>query len=328
MVQLNNEPDLLSRTSRAILHTMKRFIKPMIYLLLAGIVACVYLVWTPDKNFDELTKKYALAPSQFMTIAGTRLHYRDTGNKNSPALIFLHGFGSSLHTWEAWASTLEQDYRVIRLDLPGFGLSGENEKNDFSDAHDIAVILGLLDALEVQKASFIGNSLGGKLAWRIASAHPNRVEKLVLISPDGFASEGFEYDKPTPVSWMLTAMRLALPKPILKMSLLPAYADPHSLSSAMLDRYYDLMCAPKVRKNIVARLNQTVLKNPAPLLKTIQADTLLMWGEEDGMIPIANAQDYLKLIPKVRLEILTKTGHLPQEENVQQSLRVLKKFLD
>ena len=307
---------------------MKRLMKSMIYLLLAGIVACVYLVWTPDKNGDELTEKYAQAPSQFITISGTRLHYRDSGNKNSPTLIFLHGFGSSLHTWDGWASALEQDYRVIRLDLPGFGLSGENEKNDFSDTHDIAVILGLLDTLEVNKASFVGNSLGGKLAWRIAAAYPNRVDKLVLISPDGFASEGFEYDKPHQASWMLTAMTVALPKPILKMSLLPAYANPNSLSSTMLDRYYDLMCAPGVRKSIVARLNQTVLKDPRPILKTIQADTLLLWGEDDAMIPIANAQDYLKLIPKVRLEALPKTGHLPQEENVQHSLHALQKFLD
>ena len=307
---------------------MKRLMKSMIYLLLAGIVACVYLVWTPDKNGDELIEKYAQAPSQFITISGTRLHYRDSGNKNLTTLIFLHGFGSSLHTWDAWASALEQDYRVIRLDLPGFGLSGENEKNDFSDTHDIAVILGLLDTLEVNKASFVGNSLGGKLAWRIAAAYPNRVDKLVLISPDGFASEGFEYDKPHQASWMLSAMTIALPKPLLKMSLLSAYANPTSLSSAMLDRYYDLMCAPGVRKSIVARLNQTVLKDPRPILKTIQADTLLLWGEDDAMIPIANAQDYLKLIPKVRLEALPKTGHLPQEENVQHSLRVLKKFLD
>jgi pimeloyl-ACP methyl ester carboxylesterase len=306
---------------------MKKLIKPMIYLLLAGIVACVYLAWTPDKDFNELTKKYALAPSQFITIAGTRLHYRDTGNKNSPTLIFLHGFGSSLHTWDAWASALEKNYRVIRLDLPGFGLSGKNEKNDFSDAHDIVVIFGLLNELGTEKASFIGNSLGGKLAWQIAAAHPKRVEKLVLIAPDGFASEGFEYNKPHQASWMLSAMIFALPKPLLKMSLLPAYADPNTLSSALLDRYYDLMCAPDVRKNIVARLNQTVLKDPAPTLKTIQAETLLMWGENDAMIPIANAQDYLKLIPKVRLETLPNTGHLPQEENVEQSLTVLKKFL-
>jgi pimeloyl-ACP methyl ester carboxylesterase len=307
---------------------MKKKFKNIIYLIIASIVACVYLVWTPDQDLVPLKEKYAQVPSKFINLAGTNLHYRDSGNKNLPTLVFLHGFGASLHTWEAWSSELEKDYRVIRMDLPGFGLSGINETNDFSDAHDIAVILGLLNALGVEKATVIGNSLGGKLAWHIAVAHPERVEKLVLISPDGFASEGFEYDKAPEASWMLSAMTIALPKPFLKMSLVPAYADANVLSSGMLDRYYDLMCAPGVRKSIVARVEQTVLKDPIPLLKTIQADTLLMWGEQDGMIPIANAQEYVKNIPSVRLEVLPKTGHLPQEEHAQDSLRVLKQFLD
>jgi pimeloyl-ACP methyl ester carboxylesterase len=312
----------------AILPNMKKQLKNMIYLLIASIVACVYLVWTPDQDLTQLKEKYAQAPSKFINLAGTNLHYRDSGNKNLPALVFLHGFGASLHTWEAWSSELEKDYRVIRMDLPGFGLSGMNETNDFSDAHDIAVILGLLKEVGVEKATFIGNSLGGKLAWHIAAAHPERVEKLVLISPDGFASEGFEYDKASQASWMLSVMTIALPKPLLKMSLVPAYADANVLRSAMVDRYYDLMCAPGVRKSIVARVKQTVLKDPIPLLKAIQADTLLMWGEQDGMIPIVNAQEYVKNIPSVRLEVLPKTGHLPQEENVQASLQVLKKFLN
>ena len=187
--------------------------------------------------------------------------------------------------------------------------------------------MGLLDHLAIRKASFIGNSLGGKLAWRVASAYADRVEKLVLLSPDGFASEGFEYDKQPEPSFMLSAMTTTLPKPLLKMSLAPAYADPNSLTSAMVDRYHDLMCAPGVRKSIVARFNQTVLRDPLPLLKNIQADTLLMWGENDAMIPIANASDYLKVIPKVRLDVLPNTGHLPQEEHVELGLAVLKKFL-
>lgn len=307
---------------------MKKRLNNMIYLIIASIVACVYLVWTPDQDLAQLKEKYAQAPSKFINLAGTNLHYRDSGNKNLPALVFLHGFGASLHTWEAWSSELEKDYRVIRMDLPGFGLSGMNETDDFSNTHDITVILGLLNALGVDKATFIGNSLGGKLAWHIAAAHPERVAKLVLISPDGFASEGFEYDKAPQASWMLSLMTIALPKPLLKMSLIPAYADANVLSSAMVDRYYDLICAPGVRKSIVARVKQTVLKDPIPLLKTIQADTLLMWGEQDGMIPIDNAQDYVKNIPSVRLEVLPKTGHLPQEENVQASLQVLKKFLN
>ena len=299
----------------------------MIYLLIFGTIACAYLLWTPDKASELLMEKYAQAPSKFVKIEGTLLHYRDSGDQNLPALVFLHGFGSSLHTWDAWSTVLEQNYRVIRLDLPGFGLSGTNDGNDFSDNHDLSVIIGLIDTLGVSKATFIGNSLGGKLAWQVASAYPNRVEKLVLISPDGFASEGFEYDKPPSPSLMLSAMTVVLPKPLLKMSLAPAYADPSTLTASMLDRYFDLMCAPGVRKSIVARFNQTVLKDPVPLLQKIQADTLLMWGDGDAMIPIANASDYLKTIPKVHLQTLPKIGHLPQEERPEQGLRILQEFL-
>jgi len=300
----------------------------MIYLLIAGIVACGYWAWTPDKDLAQLKAKYAQTPSAFITIAGTLVHYRDSGSKTAPALVFLHGFGSSLHTWDEWSKTLEHNYRVIRLDLPGFGLSGENDDNDFSDTHDIAVIMGLLDELGINKASFIGNSLGGKLAWLIASTYPERIEKLVLISPDGFASEGFDYDKQPKPSFMLSAMTIALPKPLLKMSLAPAYADPHSLTPAMVDRYHDLMCAPGVRKSIVARFNQTRLKDPVPLLQKIQADTLLMWGERDAMIPVANAKDYINAIPSSHLIVLPNVGHLPQEEQPQLGLEALQKFLN
>lgn len=299
----------------------------MIYILISGIVACAYLIWTPDKDPALLSEKYAQPPSAFVKIRGARVHFRDSGPQNAPALIFLHGFGSSLHTWDNWSATLEQNYRVVRLDLPGFGLSGENDDSDFSESHDLAVIIGLLDHLRITKASFIGNSLGGKLAWRIAAAHPERVEKLVLISPDGFASEGYAYDQPSHAPIMLHAMTITLPKPLLKMSLLPAYADPTSLSDAMLDRYHDLMCAPGVRRSIVARVNQTILKDPLPILKNIQAETLVMWGERDAMIPIANANDYINALPNSRLVILPNIGHLPQEEQPQMGLQALQKFL-
>jgi pimeloyl-ACP methyl ester carboxylesterase len=95
----------------------------------------------------------------------------------------------------------------------------------------------------------------------------------------------------------------------------------------MVDRYHDLMCAPGVRKSIVARFNQTLLKDPVPLLQTIQADTLLMWGERDAMIPVANASDYIKAIPNSRLIVLPNVGHLPQEEQPDLGLAALQKFL-
>ena len=81
-------------------------------------------LWTPDLDRAELEKKYATPHTQFADIGGYRVHYHDSGPKDAPILLMLHGFGSSLQTWDAWAESLNKQYRVVRLDLPGFGLTG------------------------------------------------------------------------------------------------------------------------------------------------------------------------------------------------------------
>ena len=90
-------------------------------IVVAGSLAWLY---TPDKQRAALEAEYAGPPSAFVEVAGIRLHVRDTGPRAAPVMIFLHGFGSSLQTWEDWARDLEADHRVIRYDLPGFGLTG------------------------------------------------------------------------------------------------------------------------------------------------------------------------------------------------------------
>lgn len=104
----------------------------------------------------------------------------------------LHGFGSSLHTWQPWAEALAADMRVISLDLPGADLSAADPDADYSDERSLEILLALLDRLKIERISLLGNSLGGRIAWRFAVAYPERVDSLVLISPDGFASPGFE----------------------------------------------------------------------------------------------------------------------------------------
>ena len=101
---------------------------------------------------------------------------------------------------------LSDRFRVVRFDLPGFGLTGPDPTNDYSDARAVAVLAALMDTLSVQHASLIGNSMGGKLAWQFAAEHPDRVDKLVLISPDGFASPGFEYGKKAEVPTVAKAV--------------------------------------------------------------------------------------------------------------------------
>ena len=299
------------------------------------IVACIvlivafiaFLLWTPDRDRASLEAEYLRSPGDMVAVMGTRLDVRDDGPKDAPAVILLHGFGSSLHTWEAWAGPLSTEFRVIRLDLPGCGLSPPDPTGDYSDARSVAVVLALMDQLGVARASVVGNSMGGRIAWTLASSHPDRVDKLVLVSPDGFASPGFEYGRQPDIPSTVRLMRYVLPKPLVKMSLAPAYADRTVMTDALATRYFDLMRAPGVRDAMIARMEQSIRFDPVPRLQAIRAPTLLLWGEQDRMIPFANASDYLKAIPDAKLVPLPGVGHLPQEEAPERSLQAVRDFL-
>ena len=293
-------------------------------IVVAGALAWLY---TPDRQGAALKAVYALPPSVFLDLAGVRLHVRDTGPRAAPAVILLHGFGASLQTWEDWARDLERDHRVIRYDMPGFGLTGADPSSDYTDARGIAVLLALMDRLGVARASIVGNSMGGRIAWTFAALHPERTDKLVLVSPDGFASPGLEYGVAPKVPLMMRALPYVLPSFMLRASLAPAYSNADVVTDALFTRYRDMMLAPGVRGAIVQRMGQQVLVDPVPLLKLIEVPTLLMWGEQDGMIPFANSADYLRALPHGTLAALPGIGHLPQEE-APATVGILREFLD
>lgn len=300
----------------------------MVTFLSILLAVAAFWAWTPDKDPAELAARYLRAPGDIVELAGTRLHVRDDGPKDAPALLMLHGFGASLHTWEPWAQALAGRWRVLRVDLPGHGLSPPDSTGDYTDARSLQLLLALMDRQQLARVTLIGNSMGGRIAWTMAARHPQRVDRLVLVSPDGFASPGyFEYGKAPEVSPMLQLMRHVLPRPVMRMSLAPAYVNRDALTDELLTRYHDLLRAPGARGALLQRMQQTVLVDPVPLLKTLQAPTLLLWGEQDAMIPIANADDYLKAIPDSRLVRLPGLGHLPHEEDPARSLQPVLAFL-
>jgi pimeloyl-ACP methyl ester carboxylesterase len=293
----------------------------------ALLAAALWWLWTPDRDRTELERKYLNAPGDMMDVAGTRLHMRDSGDKTAPAVIFLHGFGASLHTWEPWAAELANGLRVIRIDLPGSGLSLPDPTGDYTDKRSLQIINALMDKLGLARASLVGNSIGGRIAWTFAGTYPTRVDKLVLVSPDGYASPGFEYGKTPEVPMMVKLMSVALPKSLLAMSLKPAYANPETMTDALATRYHDMMLAPGSRGALLTRMAQTVLTDPQPLLAQITAPTLLVWGEQDEMIPFANSNDYLKAIKGAQRVSFKGVGHLPHEEAPAQSVGAVREFL-
>lgn len=289
-----------------------------------AIVALALWLYAPDKPRAELEAAY---PGDYLTTDGVRLRLRDTGPRGAQAVILLHGFGASLDTWEPWAQALSARYRVVRFDLPGFGLTGPDPTGDYSDAREMQILAGLMDRLGIARASLVGNSLGGRIAFNFAALHPDRVNRLALVSPDGYASKGFDYGKAPDIPLVMRALPYVAPRDLLRANLAAAYARPESLSEQTLARYRDLLRAPGVRGAILERTSQVILHDPSPTLARVAAPTLLLWGEKDGMIPIGNADDYLRNLPRATLVRLPNLGHVPFEEDPVASLAPLDRFL-
>ena len=287
-----------------------------------------YGLWAPDLGFAELQKRYGSTSSNVVNVDGMRIHYKDTGPQDAPVLLFLHGFGSSLQTWDVWAVTLEQKYRVIRLDLPGFGLTGPSPSNNYSELNDVNSLTQFVDKLGVSELSVIGHSMGGKIAWTFAAAHPDRVKALVLMAPDGFPQPEAIGTKPYAMPAIMGLMKYCLPRYFVRKSIEPAFANESALDDKMVSRYHDMLRAPGVRTAILERGHQTIYTDPVPRLKKIKAPTLLLWGEEDKMIPSSNATSYAGVLAHSQTVFIPKLGHLLHEEQADIGLARLVEFLD
>ena len=292
----------------------------------ALLAACLWGLWTPDLSKAELQQRHKL-PAKQLVVDGLPIHYQDSGRPDAPALLLLHGFGSSLQTWDHWTAHLERDYRVIRLDLPGFGLTGATPQQDYSDARDLATLQHFADRLGLKKWAVIGHSLGGKLAWSLAAAEPKRVMALVLIAPDGFAPPEQWGTQPYTVPAVMGVIRYSLPKPLVRHFVRAGFSDPVWLTDAMVDRYHDMLRAPSVRQAILVRAQQTTYTNPVPLLQQIKAPTLLLWGANDQMIPSSNAASYAQVLAHSQTVVLPDVGHVVQEEQPALGLAQVKAFL-
>ena len=139
---------------------------------------------TPDLTEAYIEKKYTNNASKFMRIDDLKVHYRDEGQ--GMPIVLIHGTSSSLHTWEDWTKVLTQTHRVIRMDLPAFGLTGPNANHDYSMEYYARFLDQFLTKLAIDSLYLAGNSLGGQIAWYYTSDHLDKIKKLVLLDPAGF----------------------------------------------------------------------------------------------------------------------------------------------
>ena len=148
-------------------------------IFLFGGIGCISLGLT-DIPVKELKEKYAPPPSKFIDIDGLEVHYRDEGKGTN--LVLLHGIFDNLHTWQGWVDELDTQYRIIRMDLPGWSITGP-PNFEYNLENNIIFLNKFLKKLGIKKFHLAGNSLGGYLAWNYALKYPEQVKKLILLDP-------------------------------------------------------------------------------------------------------------------------------------------------
>ena len=305
-------------------------------LLLMLSAAAIALSRAPDVPVQALVARWGLPPSEFIDVRGQLVHLRDEGPRNDPApLLLLHGTGASLHTWEGWAAALKGKKRVIRIDLPGFGLTGpfagQYASDDYRGDSYARFVLDLLDALDVPRASIGGNSLGGEVAWRAVVMAPQRFDKLILVDASGYAFAPDELPLGFRVARVPLLNRIGetlLPRALVAATLRSVYGDPTRVNDDMIERYFELALRQGNRHALGLRLQQLEMGEHAERIKTINRPTLVLWGGRDRLIPPINAQRFAADIHGAKLLLFDNLGHVPQEEDPARTAAAVLEFLE
>jgi pimeloyl-ACP methyl ester carboxylesterase len=235
-----------------------------VLLLIALVLA---LAWAPDRPVDDLKARWATPPSVFVPLQGMSVHLRDEGVAGDELpILLLHGTSASLHTWDGWVDALAPTRRVIRVDLPGFGLTGPFPHDDYHVTRYVAFVIELLDSLEIPSAIVAGNSFGGQLAWELAATAPERVAALILIDAAGYPMA----PETIPIGFRVAlipslqpVVARLLPRRMVEASVHDVYGDPARVTDELVDRYYELALRAGNRRALGLRLEQAVNREDA-----------------------------------------------------------------
>ena len=313
--------------------------------VLIGIVVILAVLLTggwlalrrPDIPWPTLQAKYANGASRYMDLpGGLKVHYRDQGRRDGPTIIMVHGFAASLHTWEPWVQRLGAHYRIITLDLPGFGLTSAPEGYSLTRSGFVDVVDGVTTKLGVTKFVLAGNSMGGGVAWNYALRHPDRLDGLVLVDAAGWPQQRADgKDGPfifkvlrNPVGRFLIGDldTTVMTRAGLKNAFAPT---PEMVDDAMVARYVEMSRGPGHRDII---LNLMGGFDPADAatkekLSAIAVPTLVMHGDTDRLIPVSHAALFGDAIPGSTVIVYPKVGHVPMEQIADRSAADLDAWL-
>ena len=295
------------------------------------IVLTVLLFGYQDIPIEELKKKYTDSHSSFVKVGGMEVHYKDQGKqKDSIPIVLIHGTGSSLHTYDNWVSKLAINHRVVRMDLPGYGLTGAFPNRDYSYNNYVTFLKGFLEKIGVKSCILAGSSLGGNIAWRFTVDNSEMVNKLILISAAGYPMKS----KSIPLAFKIAQIPIIqniftfiTPRFVAKACVENVYKDKTKVSEKLVDRYFELTLRQGNRQAFVDRFKVKSDTITHKKIKLINQRTLILWGKDDELIPSEIAYLFHDNLPDDTLVILKNVGHVPMEESPSESLMPVIEFL-
>jgi pimeloyl-ACP methyl ester carboxylesterase len=307
---------------------MRWLLAIVLLLVVAAFLTFVVMRLTSGKEDADTPSAFIESADRMVSVDGLELRVREEGNATAPTLIMLHGFSFSLESFDALADLLKNDYRIVRVDLPAHGLTGADPQKRYSNDETVAMISGLMDEMGIMRATLVGNSLGGLVAWRLAALEPDKVRALVLLAPGGFSINGVTEQAvsvPAPVQFYLKSA----PEFAVRAALGNLYADASFVTDEKINQVAAMMKLNDNGSAMVERLSVFTLPDPVSDLGRVEAPVLLIWGENDKMIPMDHAGQFAAALTSTNVtrRDYANTGHLPHEERAGEVAEDIRAFL-
>jgi pimeloyl-ACP methyl ester carboxylesterase len=288
-------------------------------VVIAALAAAAATYIQPDLPADSLIRRYGSANSHFLRLPdGSHAHVEIEGDAQRPVVVLLHGAMSSLQSFAGWRGPLAQAYRVIAIDLPGNGLTGETVTHDYSRAGMVSFVHAVLGVLTVHEAALVGHSMGGGVAAEYTEKYPGEVWALILIDASGVPRAAGSETGAAKLARNPLTRRLVpwiMPRAAVARALRHMFGDPSKVTDQMVDRITELERFPGNRTGL---LGHYMAPNDdawvTGQLSTVKAATLIEWGAVDPVLPLSAAEVFHAQIPQSHLVVYPGVGHVPIEE--------------
>ena len=304
---------------------MKKLIAALV-LLFAGSAALLYLSPAALLTTLQLVERQRAGLSlKQISVSDLNIHYYEGGPSSAQTILMVHGFAANKDNWLRFARYLSQDYRVIALDLPGFGAS-DKPAGSYDVGTQTERLASVIDALGIEQLHLIGNSMGGHISALYAARYPHRTLSLALLDNAGIASphpselmQRLQRGEPNPLvvkspeDFQRLLDFIFVQPPYLTESLKRYFAEQAIANSA----HYDQVFVHLIERYIPLE----------PELPKIQAPTLIIWGAEDRALHVSSIEVMQPLLRKPSVTIMADTGHAPMIERPQETAEHYRAFL-